>query len=233
MLRLQIVKRQFSVATHEVFNQASLLGSYNMFRADPVMSTSQFIQPQYRNQVDQYGKLCGSSESVKHAMLAEKNKPVLQQFDIHGRRVDVIDFHASYHVLMSQALKNGVSGYGHATDTPGSHITRAALIYIQNQLEPGHCCPLVMTTAAVPPLKRWNMTEYVDKLCAFDYDPRDVPVEEKTAITAGMSMTEKQGGSDVRANTTMATPEDPTTIGNGAAYRLVGHKVTRVFDLPP
>lgn len=83
-----------------------------------------------------------------------------------------------------------------------------------------------MTTAAVPPLKKWGMTDYVNKLCTPDYDPRDVPVEEKTAITAGMSMTEKQGGSDVRANTTMATPESPTVTGNGAGYRLVGHKVS-------
>lgn len=196
-----------------------------MFRADPVLLACQFIQPKYHDQLDRYGEICGSSESVKHAMLAEKNKPVLQQFDVHGRRVDVVDFHGSYHVLMSQGLKNGVSGFGHATNSLGSHTARAALIYMENQLEPGHCCPLVMTTAAVPPLKRWNMTEYVDKLCAFDYDPRDVPIEAKNAITAGMSMTEKQGGSDVRANTTMATPEDMSSTGNGAAYRLVGHKV--------
>ena len=196
-----------------------------MFKSDPVLSSTQFIPDHYRQKLNEYGKLCGSAESVKHAILAERNKPVLQQFDVHGRRIDVIDFHESYHFLMSQGLKNGVSALGHADNTKGSHIARAALIYMENQLEPGHCCPLVMTTAAVPPLKKWNMTDLVDKLCTMNYDPRDVPMEEKTAITAGMSMTEKQGGSDVRANTTMARPALDGKTGHAEAYHLTGHKV--------
>ena len=81
-----------------------------------------------------------------------------------------------------------------------------------------------MTTAAIVPLQKHGHMDLVTKLSAFKYDPHDVPIEEKEAITAGMSMTEKQGGSDVRANTTIAQPEDPNLTGNGHAYRLTGHK---------
>lgn len=142
-----------------------------------------------------------------------------------NRRVDVINYQDSYHSLMLAGLKAGVSGYGFAvSSTKGSHMTRAGLLYMQNQLEPGHCCPLVMTTAAIVPLRKHGYDDLATKLSTFQYDPRSVPIEEKEAITAGMSMTEKQGGSDVRANTTTAQPEDPNLTGNGHAYRLTGHK---------
>jgi putative acyl-CoA dehydrogenase len=136
----------------------------------------------------------------------------------------VIVYQNEYHKLMSTGLTAGVSGYGFATAAKGSHMTRAGLLYMQNQLDPGHCCPLVMTTAAIIPLKKHGFEDLVSKLSNFQYDPRNIPIEEKDAITAGMSMTEKQGGSDVRANTTIARPDDPTKTGNGSAYRLVGHK---------
>jgi putative acyl-CoA dehydrogenase len=212
-------------ATHEVFNQAKPLSNYNMFLSDPILSTTEFLPANQRKIVEEYGQTCGSLEKSQHATLAEKNKPTLRQFDNYGRRIDVIDFHDSYHHLMRQGLSHGVSGYGHRTEEKGSHITRAALLFMQNQLEPGHCCPLVMTTAAVMPLKKWGRDDLVKKLLVFDYDPRNVPIEEKRAITAGMSMTEKQGGSDVRANTTLATPIDSSKTGNGQAYSLMGHKV--------
>ena len=137
MAPLKLFRRQLATSTHEVFNQASLLGSYNMFKSDPILSSTPFIEIKYRSQLKEYGAITGSSHSVKHAMLAEKNKPILQQFDVHGRRVDVVDYHDSYHFLMDQALKNGVSGFGHAKNTTGSHIARAALIYMENLLEPG------------------------------------------------------------------------------------------------
>jgi len=216
--------RGFSSVTHTVFNQSSPLENINLYTADPVLSSSEFILETHRDRLHKYGELCGTAANMKHATLAEKNKPTLRQFDSYGRRIDVIDYHDSYHHLMQQGLRNGVSAFGHATAEAGSHVARAGLIYMENQLEPGHCCPLVMTTAAVPPLLKWGRTDLVDKLCTMDYDPRDVPIEEKVAITAGMSMTEKQGGSDVRANTTLATPLDPARTGHDASYTLRGHK---------
>jgi putative acyl-CoA dehydrogenase len=197
-----------------------------MFLSDPILSTTKFLPINQRKIVEEYGQACGSLENSHHANLAEKNKPTLKQFDSYGRRIDVIEFHDSYHHLMRQGLSSGVSGYGHLIEEKGSHITRAALLFMQNQLEPGHCCPLVMTTAAVMPLKKWGRDDLVKKLLALDYDPRNVPIEKKRAITAGMSMTEKQGGSDVRANTTLATPINANKLGNGQAYSLTGHKVS-------
>jgi putative acyl-CoA dehydrogenase len=226
------VTRSLYTATHEVFNQANPLRNFNMFLSDPILST-QFIPTAHRQHLENYGELCGSVSESLHATLAEKNKPVLRQFDNYGRRIDVVDFHESYHHLMRLGLKNGVSGYGHAMEEKGSHVARAALLFMQNQLEPGHCCPLVMTTAAVMPLRKWGQHELADKLCVFDYDPRNIPIEEKKGITAGMSMTEKQGGSDVRANTTMATPLDSNKTGNGNAYTLRGHKVRPTLHLFP
>jgi putative acyl-CoA dehydrogenase len=107
---------------------------------------------------------------------------------------------------------------------------RAALIYLENQLEAGHCCPIVMTAAAIPVFQRVShipwIKSFVDKILVQDYDGSNAPIEHKRAVTIGMSMTEKQGGSDVRANTTFAKPVKVGETGIGAAYHLVGHKVS-------
>jgi putative acyl-CoA dehydrogenase len=124
----------------------------------------------------------------------EKNRPTLRQFDHYGRRIDVADYHDSYHTLMNHGLENGCAAHGFKHNTAGSHVTRAALIYLENQIEAGHCCPIVMTAAAIPVLKRVPGFEtHVQKLLSHKYDPRDVPMSEKEGITMGMSMTEKQG----------------------------------------
>jgi putative acyl-CoA dehydrogenase len=208
-----------------VFNQSSPLNNINLFMSDPILRTSHFILECHRNHVMKYGEITGSIKSASHATLAERNKPTLKQFDSYGRRVDVIDYHESYHFLMKQGLESGVAGYGYTSKQIGSHIARASMLFMENQLEPGHCCPVVMTTAAVGPLRKWGMNTLADKLIFHGYDSRDIPLEEKKAITAGMSMTEKQGGSDVRANTTLAVPLNANKVGNGEAYSLRGHKV--------
>lgn len=172
------------------------------------------------------GEMCGSSEMIQHSELAQRNKPILKQFDNYGRRIDVAEYHISYHNLMDKSLSCGGAAYGYNNEkypSHSSHITRAGLIYMLNQLEPGHCCPVVMTSAAIPVLGKLDyMKDWTEKLLCSKYDPRNVPISQKEAVTCGMSMTEKQGGSDVRANTTTATPI--ITAGEGQAYSLIGHK---------
>ena len=173
---------------------------------------------------------------MQYSEHAEKNPPRLIQYDIHGRRVDCIDYSINYHLLMKHSLESGCAGYGYKHQTElglGSHVARAGLIYMANQLEPGHCCPVVMTAAAIPVLNNSvghgsgssgggtgdgtgsssgssggsvnkfhtgdSYEDWGEKLIHHSYDPRDVPISEKTGVTVGMSMTEKQGKCGVTA----------------------------------
>src|SRR5690606_3751708 len=118
------------------------------------------------------------------------------------------------------AIRHGVAGWSWRHPQPGAHVVRAALSYLHHQVEPGTSCPLTMTHAAVPVLRREPaLAHWADKAAAPVYDPREVPISEKAGVTIGMGMTEKQGGSDVRSNTTLATPD-----ADSGAFRLVGHK---------
>ena len=130
---------------------------------------------------------------------------------------------------MTKGLSAGAATYGYNHTESGSHVTRGGLIYLQNQLEPGHCCPIVMTAAAVPVLRKSpGCSEWLTKTLNQHYDHRNVPIQEKAATTLGMSMTEKQGGSDVRANTTIAKPIHASKTEPGSGYLLTGHKVRRI-----
>lgn len=161
-------------STHKVFNQSKQLKYYNLYNTDPIFNSFKLLNSLKQiNKLKEYGEICGSNEMNLNSLLAEKNKPILKQFDSYGRRIDIVDFHESYYKLMGTGLKNGVSGYGHLIKEKGSHLTRAILLHMQNQLEPGHCCPLVMTTAAVMPLRKWGRDDLADKLCVFDYDPEN------------------------------------------------------------
>src|SRR3546814_1488886 len=121
---------------------------------------------------------------------------------------------------MQAAIEHGVAGLSWHEQIPGAHVARAALSYLHHQVEPGTSCPLTMTHAAVPVLRREPaLAEWADKAPSPNYDPREVPIADKRGITLGMGMTEKQGGSDVRANTTTATP-----TGAAGAYELIGQQ---------
>ncbi len=169
--------------------------------------------------VSSYGALAGG-ELYGLGFEANRDKPRLRTHDRFGRRIDRVEFHPAYHRLMAAAKSHGVAGLSWHDPAPGAHVARAALSYLHHQVEAGTGCPLTMTHAGAPVLSREPALQmWAKKAAAPHYDPRDVPLAEKAGVTLGMGMTEKQGGSDVRTNTTVATP-----LSGDGEYALVGHK---------
>ena len=174
------------------------------------------------DEVTELGAISGGQEAQRWGELADRNRPVLHTHDRYGHRVDEVEYDPAYHELMRTAISHGLHGAPWADERPGSHVVRAAKMSIWN-VEPGHTCPVSMTYAVVPAL-RYNpelAAVYEPLLTSRVYDPELKPAGTKLGITAGMSMTEKQGGSDVRAGTTEANPNGPNSNGT---YRLTGHK---------
>ncbi|WP_174534159.1 acyl-CoA dehydrogenase family protein [Micromonospora chalcea] len=165
------------------------------------------------------GRLAGSEEAAEHGRLANEHPPVLRTHDRYGNRIDEVEFHPSWHELMRTAVGHGLHAAPWADDRPGAHVARAAGFYLWRP-DAGHGCPISMTYAAVPALRHSPdlAARYEPLLTAREYDFGLRPPQTKRGLLAGMSMTEKQGGSDVRANTTTAHPEPD------GSYRLVGHK---------
>jgi putative acyl-CoA dehydrogenase len=204
--------------THRVTNQAPPLDGFDPLACDPAL---QGVIDRYRlDDLSELAERAGSAEAREHGRLANENPPVLRTHDRYGNRIDEVEFHPSWHWLMSQAIHHGLHAAPWTQPSGRAHLRRAAGFYLWSQAEAGHGCPVSMTYAAVPALRHNPelAEELVPKLASRDYDPVLRPPAEKTALLAGMSMTEKQGGSDVRANTTTAEP-----LGDGT-YRLVGHK---------
>jgi putative acyl-CoA dehydrogenase len=171
-----------------------------------------------------YGRLAGS-ELLELSHDAHRDRPRLRTHDRFGHRIDRVEFHPNYHALMRAAVEHGVAGLSWNEPQPGAHVARAALSYLHHQVEPGTSCPLTMTHAAVPVLQREAVLhEWARKAAAPHYDPSELPVSSKRGVTLGMGMTEKQGGSDVRANTTIATPLAAEGEASDGEYSLVGHK---------
>ncbi|MCC8362019.1 acyl-CoA dehydrogenase family protein [Lysobacter sp. A6] len=173
----------------------------------------------FAERVAVYGALAGD---VLYALSfdAHRDRPRLRTHDRFGARIDRVEFHPNYHLLMQAAIEHGVAGLSwQEQPAPGAHVARAALSYLHHQVEPGTSCPLTMTHAAIPALRRQPaLAEWADKAAAPHYDPSELPIADKPGVTIGMGMTEKQGGSDVRANTTRAVPLE------GDDYVLTGHK---------
>jgi putative acyl-CoA dehydrogenase len=211
--------------THDVFNQAGALENYNVFSSDiPLLETLAHFGLSDTAELRAYGARCGSAEVIAWGFEANENKP---QFDTHdrvGHRVDLVKFHPAYHQLMNMALSEGLHSGPWQENPKNTHLERAALSYMQTQIDAGHGCPLTMTFASVPTIKLSpRLAEvWLPKILNNAYQPENVPYFEKDAVTIGMGMTEKQGGSDVRANTSVATPLRES--GNGALYVLNGHK---------
>ncbi len=211
--------------THEVTNQVPPFDGANLYRIDlPLRQWVQRFDAGWADaRLDAYGALAGGP-LMTAGFLANENRPVLRTHDRYGHRIDVVDFHPAYHELMRTAIAHGIPSLPWTAPQPGAQVARAALMYLHNQAEAGSSCPLTMTYASVPALRlQPDLAErWLPKILATEYDPRNLPMEQKAGVTIGMAMTEKQGGTDVRANSTRAFPAGAG--GPGQPYELVGHK---------
>ena len=212
-------------ATHEVFNQPAPLIDCNLFATNrPLRDALRCHAPALDTaELDQLGRTMGSGDMQTHARLANVHPPQLHTHDRFGRRVDTVEFHPSYHALMSLAASAGLHGTPWAGGAH-AHLRRAAGFTLFTELEPSTLCPISMTYAVTPALQgnAAIAAEWGPRLTRRSYDPRFVPAAQKAGVTMGMGMTEKQGGSDVRANTTQAQRDGRDAWGE--RYRLVGHK---------
>ena len=213
-------------STHEVLNQAGDLQDYNAYDTDDALreAVQRHGAGWAEAALSEHGAKTGSAEVIEWGFLANQNKPQFFSHDRHGNRVDLVKYHEAYHRLMTLGLEGGIHSAPWTDPQPGAHVARAARSYLQAQAEAGHGCPLTMTFAAVPTIKLTPSVaqEWLPKILHNGYDPRNVPHYEKQSLTIGMGMTEKQGGSDVRANTTRAYSLGAE--GSGEAYELIGHK---------
>lgn len=212
--------------THQITNQIDELQDYNLYETDQVLKE---IMQRYGSRnaphLFEFGHAVGTAEFYQHADLANRHTPILHAFDARGRRKDVIEFHPSWHKWMALNRKYAVHAHPFLDFSPqASWVDWAAKFYLSGQVECGNLCPNAMTLGGIPLLQKetelWKKIGI--KLLSTEYDERDLPITQKKSIWLGMGMTEKQGGSDVRANETVAVAVAET--GRGQVYRLTGHK---------
>jgi putative acyl-CoA dehydrogenase len=209
--------------THEVKNQPRPLTDPKLFEGDAALREAVARwAPAHEAHLRAFGERCGSAEVRLWGEQANRVKPTLHTFDRYGQRIDQVELHPAYHALMTLGVEAGLPSVAWRAGAPdGGHLAHAALLYTLTQVEAGVCCPLSMTYAGAPvvakePSLRW-LWEGLQRPA---YDPRLIPPTQKAGLTMGMAMTEKQGGSDVRANETRAEP----IAGSPGEYRLTGHK---------
>jgi len=214
-----------NMATHEVINQSTPFVDVNLFDTDRALRDAlKFNLPAFdAKALSALGAEAGSAQTVAHARLANAHIPELHTHDRFGHRVDQVEFHPSYHALLGGALRHGLHGTPWSRGA-GAHVERAAGFILWTQAEPSVLCPVSMSYAVTPAL-RANAPLYEawhTRIAGTQYDARFAPMAQKTAVTLGMGMTEKQGGSDVRANTTRAEPDGHDAWG--PRVRITGHK---------
>jgi len=206
----------------EVQNQPPPLEDYNLLQTDAVLREAVLREGAdwAESRLNALGGELGLPETIALGFAANRNPPQLKAFDRYGHRIDEIEFHPAWHALMTLALKAGLHSSPWADPKPGAHVARAAGCYMLGQIEAGALCPLAMTYGSVPTLQqnRDIAKEWLPRIFSHYYDPHFRPAREKTSALVGMGMTENQGGSDLRTNTTRAEP-----AGDGS-YRLTGHK---------
>jgi putative acyl-CoA dehydrogenase len=212
--------------THEVLNQPPPLTGYNVFRCDRALVetlASEGASSAFEA-LNTLGLLAGSELAQEWGRQANEQAPKLRTHDRFGHRIDEVEFHPAYHELMRVATRNGLHAAPWVSGDPAAHVARAAKFYVWGQVEAGHGCPISMTYAAIPALRTNPALArlWEPRLAECDYDALLRPIAEKRSAICGMAMTEKQGGSDVRANLTRATFAKHTDVGD--AYVLTGHK---------
>lgn len=217
------------VPTHAVTNQVPPLPDYNALTANPALSEAvrRWADDAAHDEVEQLGARSGSAQARVWAEQANTHHPVLRTHSPTGERLDEVDFHPAWHSLMDVAVSGGLTAEPWTqTGGRGAHVRRAAGFTTWSEVEQGHLCPISMTYAAAPALAanpalaaRW-----VPQLASRSYDFGLRPLDAKAGAIAGMGMTEKQGGSDVRANTTRAVLTKDGPVAGGDTYRLTGHK---------
>ncbi len=212
--------------THTVANQPPPLEGVDVFSSNTplVEATEREGAGWVRERASQLGRFVGGAPQQLWGRQANENKPVLRTFDRYGNRIDEVDFHPAWHELMKMGVEHELHSLPWRSEEPYAHTARAALYMTAMQAEAGFACPITMTFAVVPALRATPelAAEWEPLVTANTYDPRLIPVGEKGSAITGMAMTEKQGGSDVRANTTVARPLNGG--GAGAEYELTGHK---------
>jgi putative acyl-CoA dehydrogenase len=212
--------------THTVFNQAPPLDGVDVFESNTplVEATEREGAGWVRERASALGKLIGGEPQQQWGRLANENKPILRTHDRFGNRIDEVEFHPAWHKLMALGVEHELHSLPWTSSEPFAHTARAALYMTAMQAEAGYACPITMTFAAIPALRAQPelAAEWEPLLTSRSYDGRLLQASEKGAAIAGMAMTEKQGGSDVRANTTVALPLNGG--GAGAEYEIVGHK---------
>ena len=210
--------------THEVFNQPPPLADYNLFSTDRALGEAVAREGAgwAIRELTELGATLGRPETIESGFAANTNPPQLRAFDRYGNRRDEVVFHPAYHEMLGLAVAAGLHSSPWATPRPGAHVARAAGFYMLTQIESGVCCPIAMTYGSVPTLRREAplAAEWLPRIFSRRYDRAFRPAAEKTGALLGMGMTEKQGGSDLRANTTRAVPSGE---GHGI-HRITGHK---------
>jgi putative acyl-CoA dehydrogenase len=212
--------------THEVFNIGRELEDYNAFTTDTALveAVSRYAPGLPHGELAAFGALAGRRDTLRLGFQSNETVPRLHPHDRFGRRIDEVEYHPAYHALMDLSIRQGLHSRPWTEHGPHRHVERAAMSYLISQIEAGHGCPVTMTFACVPTLQQdaGLAARWLPGVTSRQYDPRNVPWFDKQGLTIGMAMSEKQGGSDVRANTTRAIPLGAR--GTGQLYQLVGHK---------
>jgi putative acyl-CoA dehydrogenase len=209
-------------ATHEVLNQPPPLADYDAYATDPALkaAVNTFDAAWAEEKFSASGRTVGSTEVQELARQANRNLPELRTHDRFGNRVDRIDFHPAWHMLMKLAIGQEAHSLAWTAQREGAQVARAGIAYLWNQGENGVCCPISMTYAAVPVLRQDAAiaAEWEPRILSNRYDGRQTRASDKTGATVGMAMTEKQGGSDLRQTQTVAQPN------NDGTWSITGHK---------